>query len=126
MSEHPYFNRKDVSGFERHEKSLEKTFKGKKTPASGAKRLKGDVQSRVFIVEAKCTSKKSYTLRYDDLAKIFGYGLQSDKLPAMAIRFDFEPKHLLEERDWILLPKYVLEELFSERGIIEKEQRVSR
>jgi len=117
---HPFFEKKEIPGFKKQEKEQSKSLGGKQKPASGAMppiSLKGDfsVDDQNLVVEAKCTENKSYILKYEDLGKIKGIAFQQGKTPALLLRFDFEPRHLLEERDWAVIPFSLLKEFVSER-----------
>jgi len=121
---HPYFTKKKIPGFKKQEKEQARQLGGRQKPASGALppvALKGDFAVEDIVVEAKCTEKKSFVLKYSELAKIKGIAFQQGKVPAFSIRFDFEPKHLLEERDWVVIPFKFLKELLCARRINNQE-----
>jgi hypothetical protein len=72
----------------KQEKSLAKRFGGIKTPASGAKVKKGDVQVKDLVrIEAKTTSADSFRVTKEMLRKIQNAGLGSSELPVMVIEF---------------------------------------
>jgi len=116
QSNHPILNRKAARrAFIKHEQDIVKSFvTGRKTPASGATPYvcnKGDGQTVFGVLEAKCTSKRSYTLKYDDLATLAGHAFQLGKIPIMCIRFDFARHHKFENRDFVVMPLEVLVKL---------------
>lgn len=74
---------------QRQERRLAEKVGGKVTPASGALwHQKGDVRSEHFLIEAKTTRNKQYTLKYEDLQKISHEAAISGKTPVFAITFE--------------------------------------
>ena len=61
---------------------------GRKTPASGALAgNKGDVETQRWLIDAKLTEQKSYSLTTKVLRKIDGEAVAYGKIPALVIEF---------------------------------------
>lgn len=90
------------------EEGIAKRLGGRATLASGALSEKGDVRVRRAVrVEAKTTTKKSFSVNLDMLRKIENAALTSDEFPAMEIEFlrkDGKPIGAVA-----VVPVYVLE-----------------
>lgn len=88
---------------ERQERKIAKDIGGRRQPGSGCGPWnKGDVKKEgKYLVEAKMTSKKSYSVKRDDLLKVRGQcGL--GETPVMHIQFTDEQFNVEEE--WVLVP----------------------
>lgn len=69
---------------------------GRVTPASGAFwNNKGDIRSRLDLIEAKWTGKKQYTIKSAELKKIHREAILDGRVPVLAFR--------LEEEDYVIL-----------------------
>lgn len=69
------------------EKSDAKIFNGKRVKGSGNKWYNpGDIKSEHFLIEAKQTDKKSYSLSRNKLDKIYEEALFSYKTPMFSIK----------------------------------------
>jgi len=55
----------------KQENQVAKEVGGRRQPMSGAGYHKGDVKSKLRLIETKFTGKKSYALKKEDLEKIF-------------------------------------------------------
>ena len=93
------------------EKRLAKSLGGRRTPGSGSKAIKGDVQTRDELVEAKTTAKSQYTLKLEDLQKLERQALGAGKRPVLAIELNNQAKVDLLNREWVLIPRHDYEEL---------------
>lgn len=92
------------------EKNSANDFGGSVTVGSGNKRVKGDVRFKgLFRLESKATSKRSYSLKFDDLEKIENVALSAGELAFFQVDFiDSEKKPI---KKVIVLPEYVFQEL---------------
>lgn len=76
---------------------------GRRTPASGAfDRNKGDVETRRFLIEAKITESKRFSINEKVLSKIDGEALNYGKIPALVI--DFPSFRFGVTRRWAVIP----------------------
>jgi hypothetical protein len=90
----------------RQEASIAKDLGGRVTPASGAiknPRLKSDVTSKHFRVEAKLTSKGSYSLSLPILDKIEREALINNQIPVLATDIQGQKYATLRWDDFIAL-----------------------
>ena len=96
------------------ESRLSKTLGGRLTPASGAlEGAKGDIKLEDFILEAKSTTRDSFSVSYSQLAKIKAESLSSDKAPGLTVSFvtgNGAPRH---SGEWVLIPLATFRELTS-------------
>lgn len=89
----------------RQERSLEQDLEGaRRTPASGALRIKGDLQSKHELIEAKTTSKTQYTLKLEDLKKLEDQAREAGKNPVFIINLDNASEDFMSN-DWVLIPQ---------------------
>ena len=101
---HPAYRRAKAQ-----EKETASRLGGKQTLASGSKAEKGDVRvSGVLRLECKCTSRKSYSLKREDLRKIAN-AATGGEVPALEIEFLGEDGKV--EMAVAVVPRYVLEQL---------------
>lgn len=108
----PYLLPSDDPLFVKHEKHLEDAVSGKRTPASGAKNMKGDVRTDRFLYEGKATSKDSIALKKAWLEKIVSEALRVGRLPALSIRFENIEEPC--DKHWILIEESVFKTLSGE------------
>ena len=90
------------------ERELAKRSGGKLTPASGSKTQKGDVSKAYGIlrIEAKTTSKKSFSVTREMVRKIEDASLPNGEVPAIVVEFiDENGKPLMEVA---VVPTYIL------------------
>ena len=66
---------------------------------------KGDVKTRGWLIEAKRTDSKSYTLRLLDLAKIRLEAIETGKEPVMCIEFGTRKYAVCDWDDFVLMAK---------------------
>lgn len=86
------------------ESRLAEKFGGRITPGSGNKwHSKGDVKTDQYLIEAKTTSKKQYTLKADDLEKHEKYSLLEGKDPLFVIEMNGREWCVLAMEDFELL-----------------------
>jgi len=112
---HPFDRRKKTPAWKTQEQRLAKKLKGRVTPGSGSTpvlKFKGDVVNELYVVEAKSTKDKSYSLKLEDLRKVVRYAFQQNKLPAFQIQFeDGKAGNILDIKEWVLIPLKHFEEL---------------
>lgn len=95
MSRESFLNRDKRKGTPSHRRSkkqeneLATVLKGFRTPASGAKHMKGDVRVKSLLrVEAKTTKNKSFSVTLDMVSKIEEAALQSGEMPVIVVEFN--------------------------------------
>lgn len=94
----------------KQEMSLAKMLKGSRTPASGARDVKGDVRVRRLLrVEAKTTKHRSFSVTLDMLRKIEQAALGTGEMPAIVVEFNDGNGRPLGSL--AVVPLYVLQEL---------------
>lgn len=107
----PNSHRKKKKTWEKSEDRAASMVGGRKTKASGAcQHDKGDAKSKNYLLECKSTDKKSIALKTEWLRKISGEATAKNKIPLMFLTFE----DLGPERDWVMMPKTLFEEVFSE------------
>lgn len=80
---------------------------GKRNPASGAfQGMKGDVESKLFLIEAKKTGKDEYRLSRKVVSKIDKEAIACGKIPAIVVEFENMRRDV--ESRWALIPFSVL------------------
>lgn len=85
-----------------------KRLKGTRTPASGARDVKGDVRvRRVLRVEAKTTKNASFSVTLDMVRKIEEAAASGAELPAIVVEFTDGFGRVLAEV--AVVPTYVLD-----------------
>jgi hypothetical protein len=63
-------------------------YKGKRTPGSGNQwHSKGDIKTDDYLIECKTTTKASYSLKYQDLLKIWKEAILESRTPLFEIEF---------------------------------------
>lgn len=94
----------------KQEKNIAKDYGGYNISGSGSGKKKGDaVVPNVLRVEAKSTSKKSFSITRDMIDKIENAAVGSNELPIIEIDF---LKELGNKDTLVILPKWAFEELF--------------
>jgi hypothetical protein len=100
------------------ERKTAKQFSGKRQPGSGSGMFnKGDVKCAEILIDDKFTSKKSFSLKQEDIAKICVEAMQERmRTPVLKIRFE-APIEEMENfpKEWVVMPAEFLRELLSER-----------
>ena len=98
----------------RQERKLAEVVGGRTQPGSGAfPGHKGDVRLRnKFRIEAKFTTKKSYTLKLEDLLKIVGECTGSER-PVFVVEFKDE-NGLYSGSSWVVIPQRDWEKLIAQ------------
>lgn len=93
----------------RQEKEVGERFKGFKTPASGAREVKGDVRVKGKLrIECKTTKNKSFSVTLDMLRKIEAAGLTAGELGLLFVEFtDGFGKKLGE---FAVIPTYAIDD----------------
>jgi hypothetical protein len=98
------------------EQSLAKRISGTLQPASGAlEGAKGDMVvsgARVdILLENKSTTTASFSIRRDQLFKIYQEALEASKVPALSFQF-VDPLGKSEKRErWVCIPEAAFQEL---------------
>ena len=73
--------------WKKHEEKQAKDFGGRVNKGSGNYwGVPGDIKTDKYLIEAKQTEKKSYSLNVDTLDKIYEEALFSKRIPLMAIK----------------------------------------
>ncbi len=94
------------------EHQLARRIGGRPTPGSGNGSEKGDVRlHRVARIEAKTTTKASFSLTVEIVEKIEAAAMSSGEVPAIVVEFigaDGKPKHEL-----CIMPSWALQSLLS-------------
>jgi hypothetical protein len=93
----------------KQERDLARRFEGKMVPGSGSGPQKGDVKKAfgIFRIEAKTTTKKSFTVTKAMVEKIEVAALTTNEMPVIIIEFLDEYGN--PEKEIAVLPTYVLE-----------------
>ena len=90
------------------EQELAERVGGRKTLASGALDVKGDVRKkRVVRIEAKTTSNKSFSVTLEMVKKIEDAAFSADELPVVVV--EFIDKQGKPKSSVAVVPMYVLE-----------------
>lgn len=120
----PYnpLERKEPTNRERsivQEERVAKAFKGKRQKGSGAvKFYRGDVVADRYLVEAKTTKRKSFTLTRFLLAKIEREAFAVGKKPALVVSWERQGERVnadtMATSDWAVIPLKLLEALLDE------------
>lgn len=77
-----------VKDSQRQERTLAKEVQGSVNAGSGNGWVrKGDVRSDKELWELKITSAKSYSLKYDELRKLFEQALMDGRIPIFLVEF---------------------------------------
>ncbi len=94
----------------KQEKELAKATRGKLTPASGSREVKGDVRVKgVTRIEAKTTKNKSFSVTLDMIDKIESAAIGSAEMPVLVIEFNDGNGRKI--KDVAVLPMYALQTL---------------
>lgn len=84
----------------RQEKQIAKETGGRRQPMSGAGYHKGDVKTKLHLIEIKFTDKKSYALNRDTMKKIFYEATYEDRIPYLQIRMGKDNYCVLRKEDF--------------------------
>lgn len=76
-----------MKNWERFELKLAKKFSGTRIRGSGCGAQKGDIRSEKYLIEAKETSKDSYTLDIQKLLKLTREAFRAQRIPVFCIQF---------------------------------------
>lgn len=90
------------------ENSDAQVFGGKRVSGSGNKPFKpGDVKTSLFLIEAKTTDKKSFSIPQKMWEKIYNAALMSQRIPILSIKFNSSGTELvvLSKYDFLNLSK---------------------
>ena len=93
------------------EKNLSKDLGGSLTRGSGSGNEKGDVKVSGFLIEAKSTVNKSMSVKLDWLNKIVNEAIMTDREPGFSIRFTNDRGDVMQNGDWVAVPRRVWEDL---------------
>lgn len=73
-----------------------KKYKGKKQAGSGAfSGYKEDVRTNKLLIQDKFTSKKSISIKLEDLKNLVKHAIDTEKIPVMRITFKNYPINFL-------------------------------
>jgi hypothetical protein len=98
----------------RSENRLSKVLGGRLTPASGAMDgAKGDIRLSEFLLEAKSTTRDSFSVDYGHLAKIRAESLTNNKYPGLTVSFTTGNGRPRTSGEWVMVPLSVFQELIS-------------
>lgn len=91
------------------EQMLEARGRGARTPGSGNKRKKGDIEKYhgIFRVEAKCTQSRSFSVSLSMLDALEDSSLPAGEIPAVIIEFIDGAGNPI--REVAVVPTYALE-----------------
>ena len=84
----------------KQEKQIAKETGGRRHPMSGAGYHKGDVKTKVHLIEIKFTDKNSYSLNKDTMKKIFYEATYEDRIPYLQIRMGKDNYCVLRKEDF--------------------------
>lgn len=101
--------------FKRHEKQIADDLGGRTTIGSGNKGMKGDVQTKKVMAEAKSTDKKQISLKMEWLEKLVREALEAGMEPVLYIRF--LAMQYAGRRDWAVIPAERYKELLETERI---------
>lgn len=90
------------------EKRYAKRIGGRLQPASGALRavgLKGDIKTKLFLIDSKLTGKETYKLDANTLDKIRDEALSMGKIPALSVEVGGEQYVVLRDKDFQAIRK---------------------
>lgn len=87
---------------DKQEKKLAKEFGGKTTINSGATFGQNDIITPVFEIEAKTTSKKSFTLKLEDLKKL-QRKCDKNKVPIFIVEFEGNDEYVIVNKNFFTL-----------------------
>lgn len=85
----------------RQEKDLASTYRGSRNAMSGAGWVrKADVRSLDFLIEAKTTNAKSYSLKLSELRELRKQAIMDDRTPLFIVDIQGHRYVVLDENDW--------------------------
>lgn len=85
------------------EKIIAKKLNKRRVPMSGAGIEKEDITDDNFLGQIKATSKKSISIKRDDVNALIKHSLISHKIPLWVFHFEC-PEEVLRYRTWVALP----------------------
>jgi len=86
----------------KQEDELASTYRGSRNAMSGAGWVrKADVRSEDLLIEAKTTSKKSWSLKLDDLRELRKQAIMDDRMPVFVVDIQGHRYVVLDENDWL-------------------------
>lgn len=91
-----------MKDWEQFELEIAQEEGGKRQPLSGAGKQKQDVITKEYLISAKETKAKSYSIKLEDLEELERDAAMNGKLPKMEIRFT---TGRIGHKDWVLVPK---------------------
>jgi len=102
---------------QKQEKEAATRYGGRVKPGSGSSPLsKGDVKTRAFLMEMKCTIHGSISIKGEWLEKIAGEARYEGREPALEIQIDGITDPLVEKK-WVLIPATLFADLNEEATI---------
>ena len=95
-----------IQKWKQFEKKLGKEFEGKRQKGSGNLwHTPGDISNKKFLIEAKQTSKFSYSISRKTWQKIYNEALFSYRLPLLALLLGDIELVILDKNDFLQLIK---------------------
>jgi len=86
-------------GWQRQEETAAQVTGGTATPGSGCGRRKGDLHTRLQLVECKTTEKNSISIKRDWCRKLRSEATAAGMSPLLLFGFDGPPRE-----DWVAVP----------------------
>lgn len=84
----------------KQETQVAKKTGGRRQPMSGAGYHKGDVKTKLYLIEIKFTDKNSYALNKNTMKKIFYEATCEDRIPYLQIRMGKDNYCVLRKEDF--------------------------
>lgn len=109
---------KDNNHGRKAEDQAAKRLKGKLSPGSGNKGVKGDYTVGKFKIENKATVKDSISLKMDWLLKIKRESIEVSDIPALAIQFVDGQGTPRKNGAWVMVEEDVFKQLLENQGEI--------
>lgn len=91
---------------QKSERKTAKRIDGAVRPGSGSvEGAKGDIMTHSYLLENKCTSKRSFSVKIEWLQKITKEAREEGKLPGLSIQFvDYHGNSKPHGR-WVMIPE---------------------
>ena len=86
----------------KQEDELASTYRGSRNMMSGAGWMrKADVRSEDMLIEAKTTTKASWSLKLSDLRELRKQAIMDDRMPVFIVDIQGHRYVVLDENDWL-------------------------
>ena len=87
---------------QKQEDELAQTYRGSRNMMSGAGWMrKADVRSEDMLIEAKTTTKASWSLKLSDLRELRKQAIMDDRMPVFVVDIQGHRYVVLDENDWL-------------------------